>query len=91
MIYSLVRKLCTEQNDYTQIVFADISTKKVNSQIGYATERKIYSKKPIVHYLPGAVFESDNPGKIKGKALDNIHFMEEIIQFMIPFTVEVKL
>ena len=79
-----------EQNDYTQIVFADISTKRGKLSGGYATEENIF-KKPIVHYLPGAVFESDNPGEIKGKALDNIHFMEEIIQFMIPFTVEVKL
>lgn len=79
-----------DETDYTEIIYADISTKRGKLSGGYANEENIF-KKPIVHYLPGAVFVSQNPREIKGKAVTNIHFMENILQFMIPFTVEVKL
>ncbi len=88
--YIILSNYVPEKNDYTQIIFADISTKRGKVSGGYAAEENVF-KKPIVHYLAGAVFESDSPSEIKGKAIEDIHHKKEIIQFMIPFTVEVKL
>lgn len=88
--YIVLSNYVPKENDYIKLIDADIATKRGKVSGGYSLDENVF-KKPFVHYTPGSVFFTDSPFAIKGKVLENIHYKKEIVQFMIPFTVEVEI
>ena len=88
--YILLSNYVPAENDYEEVFYSKIETKRGKVSGGYIYRDNIF-KKPVTYYVPGTIFLSPDPGELKGRCLENISDIDEVVQFMTGFTVEVKI
>lgn len=76
-----------KEGDYEEVLSADTITKY--AKVG-GTEEEHPFKRPFIAFTSGSLFKGNTDG-IKGKALENIHYNKDIIQFGMAYTIGVRI
>ena len=87
--YIVLSNYIPKKLDYDEVITAETITKYGKLGGDYALSDMPF-KKPFICFARGSIFKSDSFG-VKGKILEELHHDKRIVQFGIPFVLEVKI